>query len=147
MVSLMTQSTTMDCFKGGEVTNLDDVYCLRKIIGKGGFSEVWLATSRRRHKEDAVAIKLISKSLVSSGSMVNEMSVLKVAYNCPFVVQMTSSFQTPTQYAIVTKYATVGTLNDRARMVRRFSELVARFYAAEIAEGLFGLHGRGIIHR
>ncbi|KAK7093832.1 uncharacterized protein [Littorina saxatilis] len=127
--------------------DLNDMFRLQKKVGSGGFSEVWLARYRHKARLDPVAIKLIPQKQCSNDMVVNEVSILKSLLHTTFIVQMVSCFRTSTYYAIVMKYATRGNLHERVKMVRCFSEMVARFYAAEIAEGLFVLHEKGIIHR
>lgn len=128
---------------------MEDVFDLLTVISKGFFNDVYLARVRGRSLHDLMAIRLMPKSKVTSDMATAELMVLRMAVSVPYIAQLATCFQTPAYFAVVLAYPTVsgGSLYTRIKRHNRFSELVARFYMAEIAEGLFHLHDRAIIHR
>ncbi|KAM4722746.1 atypical protein kinase C-like [Rhinophrynus dorsalis] len=91
---------------------------LIKVLGEGGYGKVHLVRAKKDQQE--YALKVVSKTLAQTDpeSFRTERSVLLQTAGCPFLVQMTSCFQTPT-----------------------------KFYAAEISLGIQFLHRCNIIHR
>lgn len=133
---------------GNNGVSLSDFHLL-KMIGKGNFGKVLLA----QHKQDAklYAIKAISKSLIKKKSakkrnsndlnhIMTERNVLIRNVNHPFLIGLRWSFQTREKLYFVTDYVNGGELFFHLQRERRFSELRARFYAAEIVSALSYLH-------
>ncbi|XP_025111519.1 protein kinase C, brain isozyme-like isoform X2 [Pomacea canaliculata] len=123
-----------------------EVFSFRYIMGEDAYSKIWYSRLRGKSQK-VVAIKMYDRSKCSDELANTEILVLKVAIGSPFIVQLHSSFQTPTHWAIVMKLARRRTLHEKLRAMRTYSEIVSRFYAAEIAEALFFLHSRGIVLR
>ena len=142
MISTSTDSST------GSGVSLDDFFLL-KLIGKGNFGKVMLA----QHKTDSkvYAIKVISKATVRQKSgkksnphdfdhIMTERNVLIRSVRHPFLIGLKWAFQTREKLYFVTDYVNGGELFFHLQRERRFSELRARFYAAEITSALAYLH-------
>ena len=134
--------------------SIDDFHLL-KLIGKGNFGKVMLA----QHKESngVYAIKVIAKSSVKKkpqstkptakgGSardidhIMAERNVLIRSTNNPFLIGLRWAFQSKEKLYFVTDYVNGGELFFHLQKEHRFSELRARFYAAEIVSALEYLH-------
>lgn len=65
----------------------------------------------------------------------------------PFVLRMRYSFQTQSQLFMVTDFCAGGELFFHLKRLRRFSEGMVRFYAAQISVALAHLHSHNILYR
>lgn len=131
------------------MVNIDDFYLL-KLIGKGNFGKVMLA--KHKNNNQVYAIKVISKSSVKRKSSKNashphdidhimaERNVLIRSVRHPFLIGLRWAFQTKDRLYFVTDYVNGGEMFFHLQRDRRFSELRARFYAAEIVSALEYLH-------
>lgn len=135
------------------IVNIDDFYLL-KLIGKGNFGKVILA--KHKSNQHVYAIKVISKSSVKkktfakNGKQIShphdidhvmaERNVLIRSVRHPFLIGLRWAFQTRDRLYFVTDYVNGGELFFHLQRDRRFSELRARFYAAEIVSALEYLH-------
>jgi serine/threonine protein kinase len=122
-----------------------------RMIGKGGFSQVYLV--RKRGTDEIYAMKVIKKrTAVRENKGVEycetERKVLETVSH-PFIVGLRYSFQTRQKVYMVLDYARGGELfyHLRRRTPQRFEEPVVRFYAAQITLAFGSLHRMGIIYR
>jgi serine/threonine protein kinase len=65
----------------------------------------------------------------------------------PFVLRMRYSFQTHSQLFMVTDFCAGGELFFHLKRLRRFSEGMVRFYAAQISVALAHLHAHNVLYR
>ena len=130
-----------------QTTNLDDFEIIA-VIGKGFFGKVLLA----QHKETKkyVAIKSIrKKELVEKNKVslvLTERDIL-VNTKCPYIINLLSTFQTPSHFYLVLEYAPGGDLFTYLRDKGTLPIEQVRFYIAEIAIALHHLHKHSIIYR
>lgn len=138
-----------EALNSSNCVTMDDFHLL-KLIGKGNFGKVMLA----QHKDNShvYAIKVISKSSLRKSKsktttldqrvdrIMTERNVLIHSVKHPFLVGLNWSFQTPEKLYFVTEYVNGGELFFHLQKEHRFSELRARFYAAEIVSALAYLH-------
>ncbi|WFD29733.1 non-specific serine/threonine protein kinase [Malassezia sp. CBS 17886] len=121
---------------------------LLKVIGKGSFGKVMQV--RKRDTSRIYALKIIRKAHIISRSEVThtlaERTVL-AKVNCPFIVPLKFSFQSPDKLYLVLAFVNGGELFHHLQCEGRFSEERARFYAAELFCALEHLHGFNVIYR
>ncbi|PWN42879.1 Pkinase-domain-containing protein [Ceraceosorus guamensis] len=125
-----------------------EAFDLLKVIGKGSFGKVMQV--RKRDTSRIYALKTLRKAHIVSRSEVThtlaERTVL-AKVNCPFIVPLKFSFQSPDKLYLVLAFVNGGELFHHLQREGRFSEERARFYAAELLCALEHLHGFNVIYR
>jgi len=121
---------------------------LNKILGKGKFGIVKLATHKKTGKE--VAIKMVSKTQMSPEDLElqrNEIEILKVCQH-PSIIRLLDIFENETDIYLVMEYMKGGDLFDYLQR-RDFTvkESLACNFAHQIATAIFYLHSYGVAHR
>ncbi|SHO76400.1 Similar to S.cerevisiae protein YPK1 (Serine/threonine protein kinase) [Malassezia sympodialis ATCC 42132] len=121
---------------------------LLKVIGKGSFGKVMQV--RKKDTSRIYALKIIRKAHIISRSEVThtlaERTVL-AQVNCPFIVPLKFSFQSPDKLYLGLAFVNGGELFHHLQREGRFSEERSRFYAAELFCALEHLHSFHVIYR
>jgi serine/threonine protein kinase len=119
-----------------------------RLLGRGGFGEVWLI--RDRLNSDLRALKILSKAAVMSldhfTNVCTERDILASANN-PWVVTLHASFQDAENLYLLLEYVPGGDLTCALEKHASFSEPTARFFAGEIALALQSIHSLKVCHR
>ncbi|KAI0756155.1 hypothetical protein C8Q80DRAFT_1126951 [Daedaleopsis nitida] len=130
---------------------IDDFEMMR-VLGKGCAGKVLLV--RHKPSQDVYALKAITKRHVLAHQelqhTLTEQAVLKrmAAENTdPFVVKLWWSFHDKENLFLVMDFHPGGDLATQLARWGRLGRDRARFYAAEIVEGVEGLHNAGVIYR
>ncbi|GAA5990909.1 hypothetical protein JCM10908_000075 [Rhodotorula pacifica] len=128
---------------------VDDFQILRRI-GQGSFGQVFRV--RKRDTKRVYAMKVIRKSSLASeealAQVVTERTVLAKTNDCPFLVGLKFSFQSPGELFLVMDYKGGGEVFQHLqRDGGRFGEDKVRFYVAEIILALEFLHSKNIVYR
>jgi hypothetical protein len=123
-----------------------DSFVFDKLIGTGSFASVWLAHGKR--SAVPVAIKKISKSLLSDTTLlIREISIMR-AINHPFLTQFFDAAEDSDSYYIVQEYASGRSLTDRISEQGPMPEQEARHYFIQLICALDYLHNtRRVAHR
>ncbi|ORY88089.1 kinase-like domain-containing protein [Leucosporidium creatinivorum] len=125
-------------------------FVILKRIGQGSFGQVFRV--RKRDTKRIYALKVISKANVSSpnalAQVLAERQILARTLDCPFLVGLKFSFQSPTDLFFVIDYKSGGELfTHLQRDGGRFEESKVQFYVAEIILALDFLHSANIVYR
>ncbi|KIM82335.1 hypothetical protein PILCRDRAFT_71075 [Piloderma croceum F 1598] len=130
---------------------VDDFEMLR-VLGKGCAGKVLLV--RHKSTTDLYALKAITKRHVLAHQelqhTLTEQAVLKrmaAESKDPFVVKLWWSFHDKENLFLVMDFHPGGDLATQLARWGRLGRDRARFYAAEIVEGVEGLHAAGVIYR
>jgi len=119
-----------------------------KLIGRGSFGKVLLV--KYLPTGQVFAMKVLNKStIIAKGELPHtkaEKSIL-TKLDCPFLVKLHYSFQTPDKLYFVMDFVNGGELFFHLQKEKVFGNERTRFYCAEILLGLEYLHNQGVVYR
>lgn len=125
-------------------------FALLKVLGKGSFGKVFLVRPVRAPLNEVYAMKVLSKADVLIRNQVEhtmtERSILATVKH-PFLLTLKHAFQTTEKLYLLTEYCAGGELFFHLKRLRRFTEGMMRFYAAQLGAALAHLHLYDIIYR
>lgn len=117
-------------------------------LGTGSFGRVMQVKEKKT--QAFYAMKILSKDRVVKLKQVehtlNEKNIL-AAIEYPFVVNLITSFQDPSNLYMVFEYVIGGELFSHLRRQQYFSEELSRFYACEIVLCFEYLHALDLVYR
>jgi len=119
-----------------------------KVIGKGSFGKVILV--RNKQDRQLLALKCIKKqSIINNKNIENIKKEKKILENVdkPFIIKLRFTFQNNIKIFMAFEYYNGGEVFFHLQKHRRFSETLAKFYAAEIYIALKYLHSKKIVYR
>ncbi|KAI0640225.1 hypothetical protein C8Q77DRAFT_119750 [Trametes polyzona] len=147
-----SKSTDPNSEKKSQRKVVIDDFEMMRVLGKGCAGKVLLV--RHKPSQDVYALKAITKRHVLAHQelqhTLTEQAVLKrmAAENSdPFVVKLWWSFHDKENLFLVMDFHPGGDLATQLARWGRLGRDRARFYAAEIVEGVEGLHAAGVIYR
>ena len=97
------------------------------------------------------AMKVISKDLIKEEAdyrhIMSERKILSQDMQHPFLIKLKCAFQSESKLFIVMQYVNGGEIFFHLQKDLKFTELRAKFYAAEIVSAFAFLHSKGIVYR
>lgn len=125
-----------------------DFYKFKKLIGKGAFGKVTLATHKLTGKD--VAIKTFEKSYMkddfSRKKVFQEVYILKKIHHSN-IIRLLEVFESAKHFFIVMEYAGSGDLLHYVKKKKRLNEEEALYIFKQILYGLGHCHCRSVLHR
>lgn len=122
---------------------------LIRLLGTGSFSKVYMAKFKRN--EQIYAIKVTNKTnmmiMNNPENSKTEMNILMLTRGHPFIIKGHCCFQNSNKLFHVMEYVKGQDLFYHLERNGRFSEEMAKFYAAEIVLALLFLHKHKVIYR
>ena len=138
---------TSDVIVSRSEVNPEHIYKKMKLLGRGGFGEVWLVTHKETHKDFAMKIiKKMSTNPNEEKLLMNEIQMLK-SLDHPKILKVLEFYSTPEQYYIITEYCALGELFNELRKVEKFDEGQAAFLMNQIFRAVAYCHSQNVIHR
>lgn len=124
-----------------------DAYEPLQMLGKGGFSRVYLV--RKKNDGMIYAMKIISKKYSAKwgGELVKREFQLMKEVSHPLIVNVIYVFPTETTYNFVIEYCPGGTLYQRLRSRKKFSVKRSLIYFAEMLSVMKYLHTHDVLFR
>jgi len=120
-----------------------------KLIGKGGYGEVYLVEHKKTKKK--LALKIMDKELIFKRNKVqhikNERDVLVKGKVNPHLVRLHYSFQDRQYLYLAMEYCPGGDLRSLLNAIGTLEEEDAKLYFAEMISSVKYLHSLGYIHR
>jgi hypothetical protein len=118
-----------------------------KLLGEGGFGQVWLVLHKRR----AYAMKVFSKfDLITEGaveSVLQERNIVRHVHH-PFICALVASRQDENFLYMLQQYCAGGEMFSLLqRLGGKLRESSARFYIACVADAIAFLHQKRIVYR
>ena len=133
-------STCVDELSKKKAVSLSD-FVLEAKLGQGGYGAVFRATKISNNKEYALKVvkKKLFKNAVRIKDALNEKNIM-ISTRHPFIVRLHYAFQDKRSIYYVMDYLKGGALSKYIKKQGHFSELVAKFYAAQVVLALKYLH-------
>ena len=118
-----------------------------ELIGGGSFGRVFKVKLKGTDK--IFAMKVLNKAYLLKKKLlryaITECNVLKQS-NCPFIIKLHYSFQTPENLYMILDYCPIGDFSYQIQL-NLFEEDEAKFYIAELILAIEYLHQHDIIYR
>ena len=129
-------------------SNLNEIYEIRQVLGKGKFGLVKLGIHRGNGRK--VAIKIINKKLVTAidvQQVKTEIDILKIAKH-PNIIQLYDVFENENYIYIIMEYCAGGDLFSYIeKRGFRLPETRAAEIIHKLSTAVFFLHEYGVVHR
>lgn len=136
-------------------------YLIKKLIGQGAYSSVFLCEEKiistndkeddkKADKKRYVACKVISKAKVeeknATDRLEREINIHQIMHH-PYVVQLIDVQRDPTNYYIFLEYCSNGELYNIIKKNRKIRESEAAIIFKQILLGLQYIHSKNVCHR
>ncbi|CAD7700823.1 unnamed protein product [Ostreobium quekettii] len=130
--------------------DFDERYVAGRLLGKGSFGEVFLATDRHTGQEVAVKDMRAKRGRLTTErtlqKITNEVVVMRAVQAAHAMVRLLGTFKQGDRYRIVMEHCGGGDLKYHLKAGGPFSELQAALVAYEILEVIRACHDRNIVH-
>ncbi|KAI6094648.1 kinase-like domain-containing protein [Pisolithus croceorrhizus] len=125
-----------------------DQFKVLKLLGQGGNGKVLEVRDRMSGKH--LALKVVKKNrddeLMDELILMEQLAFVRNAGN-RHTTQLAASFHDSDNFYLLMDIQTGGDVQQLIKSMKVLPIELARFYAAELLVGIYGLHARGIMHR
>ncbi|KAG2488174.1 hypothetical protein HYH03_013316 [Edaphochlamys debaryana] len=121
---------------------------LVKRIGKGGFSEVWLAEDLETGERKALKVVRLTDPDLQEGDaavLLAEAKFLRTL-DCPYLVKCSETAATPDHLFLLLELLTGGELLDNVHQIKAYSEAQAARLFAQLVSAISYLHTLNLMH-
>ncbi|KAG2496245.1 hypothetical protein HYH03_005843 [Edaphochlamys debaryana] len=124
-------------------------YTFIKQIGKGGFSEIWLAEDRETRVRKAVKVVQLANAELEPEEVTTLIAEAKFLRNldCPYLVKCEDFTYTDEWLVLVLEYLGGGEMLDHIHKVVKYTEADAARLFAQIVSAIAYLHNLNMMHR
>ncbi|CAD8125116.1 unnamed protein product [Paramecium sonneborni] len=138
------------------VQNLDQLYTLQDVIGKGGFSKVYTLTPNIRLPNQPFSYAgkvynknelLLKKDLKKFYHFIRSECYVLKRINFPYVLKLCEIIQLDELLILVTEYIKGGSLYQYLKDRKRLTEIESTQILLKLALGLQQVHNLGYVHR
>lgn len=118
-----------------------------KLIGKGGFGEVYLA--REKKSKYIVALKSIATDKLKEHQLKHLLNEIRIhsSLKHPGVVRLHGWFFERSQVYLILEYCSEGTLYEHLSKAGAYSEKTTACFVSQIVSALMYCHSKEVIHR
>lgn len=125
--------------------NVTDYYDFGKLIGRGAYSEVFIARDKARN--ELCAVKVLERANTDHAKLIDrELAVLRMLHH-QNIVQIYDIFDSARETYVVMEYLAGGELLDMITENDHLSERNSKQVIREVLQAVQYLHARGIVHR
>lgn len=127
-----------------------ETICKVRVLGSGTYGQVWLA--KHKISKKPFALKILSKHEIIKNKLqevvIREKKMMESLHH-PFIIKLVNTFQDKKSLFMVTNFIQGGELFSviHTSTSDGIREESARFYAANIFDGLMHMHERQIVYR
>ena len=126
---------------------VDERFALVRLLGSGGFAEVWLADDLREHKQVALKLPRGRRSSLAGEAPAPEREFdIAARLDHPNIVRVLASGTSDGEPYLVLEYVEGPSLREHLRDSGPLTISETRALAAELSSALAHAHGRGILH-
>lgn len=125
--------------------NVTDFYDFGKLIGRGAYSEVFIARDKQRN--ELCAVKVLERSNSEHANLIDRELMVLRTLNHQNIVQIYDIFDSARETYVVMEYLAGGELLDLVTESDHLSEKNAKQVIREVLQAIQYLHARGIVHR
>jgi len=140
----MAQSGSSFCAPYHKGKNVEELYALGEVLGRGAFSVVKKGVHKQNGKP--YAVKIIQKKMVRLEVLDREISIMQRMHH-PHVLSLQEVFEDANIVAIVLDLVTGGELFEKVIERGHFSEKDASVLVKQTLEAVAYLHSEGVAHR
>ncbi|KAG2496221.1 hypothetical protein HYH03_005819 [Edaphochlamys debaryana] len=124
-------------------------YMLKKKVGKGGFSEVYLGEHKESKELYAVKVVQLACADLDADEIANLIAEAKYlqSLDCPYLLKCREYATNGDWLVLVLEYMTGGEMFDHIFQVKKYTEAMAAKLFAQVVSAVSYLHNLNIIHR
>ena len=132
---------------GEKKSNIGEDYSIVRILGKGAYSEVYLAKQKVSGMERCIKVTRKKNLGVSESEAIFEEVKILRDIDHPHIMKVYEYYQNSSYIYIISEFLAGGELFDRIIESNCFSEKIAAKYMQQILSAVAYLHAHNVIHR
>lgn len=141
----------------GDVKILRTKYkiCIKKMLGEGSFSKVYLAINKKKERFAIKVIRLVNLDITRLDKFRRELEI-SLDLDHKNIVKCYEIYESANGWYIVNEYCNCGTFINIIKKFKNSTttkddlkgkEILAHFYLTQLRDAIHYLHSKGIVHR